>query len=206
MDPTLLSPAHERPLAPLTDRRLVVISGPSGVGKGTLAQKLFDTHPQTFSWTVSHTTRKPRPGEIEGETYFYVSFPEFSALVDQNAFVEHAFFCGNYYGTSKRTVTEQEAKGLVVVLDIDMQGVKQIKADPNIDARYVFISPPSLEVLEMRLRDRSTETEEEIQKRLAQAKTELDYAGNHGVYDKVIINDDLESAYKELEKFIFSMG
>lgn len=205
MDTTAHSPGRkpEPPLAPPSDSRPIIISGPSGVGKGTLAQKLFDTHPGTFSWTVSHTTRKPRPGEVEGETYFYVSFPEFSALVNRNAFVEHALFSGNYYGTSKRTVMEQVAKGRIVVLDIDMQGVKQVKGDPDIDARYVFISPPSLEALEARLRNRGTETEEEIQKRLAQADAEVKYSCEQGAYDKIIVNDNLGNAYKELEKFVF---
>ncbi|KAH8434522.1 guanylate kinase [Aspergillus melleus] len=129
------------------DCRPIVISGPSGVGKGTLIQKLFDTHPGTFGFTVSHTTRKPRPGEVEGVAYFFVSPSEFSSLCSQGALVEHACFSGNYYGTSKQTIDDQASKGLVVVLDIEMQGVKQMKANPSIDARYVFIRPPSFEAL-----------------------------------------------------------
>ena len=121
-------------------------------------------------------------------------------LVAQNAFVEHAFFSGNYYGTSKQTIVDQTSKGLVVVLDIELQGVKSIRADPSIDARYVFIKPPSFEVLEARLRSRSTEKEEDIQRRLTQARVELEASGFH---DKIIINDDLERAYKELEEFVY---
>ncbi|KAI9800206.1 MAG: hypothetical protein M1825_004190 [Sarcosagium campestre] len=171
------------------------------VGKGTLVQRLLDAHPDTFAKTVSHTTRKPRTGEVDGETYFYVSPSIFSSLVSQNAFVEYASFSGHYYGTSKQTIEDQTAKGLVVVLDIEIQGVEQIKANSNIDARYVFIKPPSFETLEARLRSRSTENEEEIQKRLAQAEVELKYADTLSAHDKIILNDDLEKAYEELDEF-----
>lgn len=190
------------PAAP-QDLRPIVVSGPSGVGQGTLIQKLFDTHPSTFGFTVSHTTRKPRPGEVEGVAYFFVSPSEFSSLCSQGAFVEHAYFSGNYYGTSKKTIDDQASKGLIVVLDIEMQGIKQMKANPSIDARYVFIRPPSLEALEARLRARGTENEEDLQKRLAQAQVELEYADSQGSYDKIIVNDSIETAYKELEEFVF---
>ena len=111
------------------DRRPIVISGPSGVGKGTLTSRLFNAHPGTFATTVSHTTRKPMEGEVEGDAYYFVSESDFQSLVDQNAFVEHAFFSGDYYGTSKLTILDQTNKGLMVVLDIDLQGVKSFKAD-----------------------------------------------------------------------------
>ncbi|KAJ5526834.1 Guanylate kinase [Penicillium frequentans] len=155
------------------DSRIIVISGPSGVGKGTLIQKLFDAHPDTFAFT--------------------------------GAFVEHATFGGNHYGTSQRTISDQIAKGRVVVLDIEMHGVKQMKANPSIDARYIFISPPNFEALAKRLRGRGTEKDEAIQKRLAQAKAELDYADT-GAHDKIIVNDDLQVACKELEDFVFPRG
>ncbi|KAJ5084714.1 guanylate kinase [Penicillium alfredii] len=185
-----------------TDGRPVVISGPSGVGKGTLVQKLFDSHPDTFAFTVSHTTRAPRAGEVDGINYFFVTPSAFADLVSEGGFVEHATFGANQYGTSRRTIADQNAKGLVVVLDIEMNGVKQMKANSSIDARYVFISPPKFEALETRLRGRGTESEESIQKRLAQARAELDYAET-GVHDKIIVNDDLQVAFKELEDFIF---
>ncbi|KAK1144399.1 hypothetical protein N8T08_005552 [Aspergillus melleus] len=123
----------------------------------------------TFGFTVSHTTRKPRPGEVEGVAYFFVSPSEFSSLCSQGALVEHACFSGNYYGTSKQTIDDQASKGLAVVLDIEMQGVKQMKANPSIDARYVFVRPPSFEALGARLRARGTENEEAIQRRLTLA-------------------------------------
>jgi guanylate kinase len=188
---------------PPQDRRPVVISGPSGVGKGTLCKMLFKAHPGTFASTVSCTTRKPRPGEIEGKDYFFVSRQEFSTLVSQNAFVEHAVFSGHNYGTSKKMIADLIASGLIVVLDIEMQGVQQMQSDPGVEARYVFVKPLNYETLEERLRSRSTESEEDIQKRLAQAKIELDYADKPGVHDRIIVNDDLSTAYAEFEEFVF---
>ncbi|KAJ5654418.1 guanylate kinase [Penicillium lividum] len=185
------------------DIRIIVISGPSGVGKGTLIQKLMDAHPKKFAFTISHTTRAPRPGETHGESYFFVTPSTFNDLVSKGSFLEHASFGGNQYGTSKQTVSDQLAKASYVVFDIEMHGVKQMKSDPSIDARYIFISPPSFEDLAKRLRGRGTEKEEAIQKRLAQAKAELDYA-HTGAHDKIIVNDDLDLAAKELADFIFS--
>jgi guanylate kinase len=152
---------------------------------------------------VSHTKRKPRIGEIDGKNYFFVSPSTFGSLISQEAFVEHAMFSGNQYGTSQRTIADQMAKGLVVVLDIEMHGVKQMKANSSIDARYVFIKPPSFKTLEKRIRARGTEKDEDIQKRLAQAKAEGEYADTPGVHDKIIVNDDLEKAFKELEEFVY---
>ncbi|KAI1214460.1 guanylate kinase [Annulohypoxylon truncatum] len=184
------------------DRRPVVISGPSGVGKGTLFKRLFDTHPECFALSVSHTTRSPRAGEAHGVDYYYVSPDEFEALVKADGFVEHAKFGSNRYGTSKQTIADQTAKGRVVVLDIEMEGVKQIQKS-GIEARFAFIKPPSFEELEKRLRGRGTESEESIQKRLDQAKVELEYANTPGVHDIIIVNDDLDRAYKELEDFVY---
>ncbi|KAL2112046.1 hypothetical protein VUR80DRAFT_8723 [Thermomyces stellatus] len=184
------------------DTRPIVISGPSGVGKGTLYNLLFERHPDTFTLSVSHTTRAPRAGEADGVHYHFVKMEEFEALIEKNGFVEHAQFGGNRYGTSKQTIEEQTAKGRVVLLDIEMEGVKQIKAS-GINARYVFIAPPSEEILEQRLRNRGTETEDSIQKRLRQAKNELEFSKTPGAHDIIIVNDDLETAYKELENFLY---
>ncbi|KAJ5918475.1 guanylate kinase [Penicillium verhagenii] len=189
-------------MAPPTNTRPIVITGPSGVGKGSLIAKLFAEHPNTFAFTVSHTTRQPRAGETDGTSYFFVDRPQFDTLVAEGAFVEHAQFGSNKYGTSHRTIGDQMAKGLVVVLDIEMNGVQQIKANPSIDPRYVFIQPPSLQVLEQRLRGRGTETDADVQARLAQATAELEY-GNSQTEDMHIVNDDLEVAYRELEAYIF---
>ncbi|KAM3514358.1 hypothetical protein MY11210_002033 [Beauveria gryllotalpidicola] len=185
-----------------TDRRPVIISGPSGVGKGTLYNLLFERHPDAFCLSVSHTTRAPRSGEEDGKHYHFVPMQDFEDLIAKDGFVEHAQFGGNRYGTSKMTIEEQTKKGRIVLLDIEMEGVKQIK-NSNIAARYVFIAPPSLEQLEQRLRGRGTETEASVQKRLAQANKELEYSQTPGVHDLVIVNDDLETAYKELDAFIY---
>ncbi|CAH0027474.1 unnamed protein product [Clonostachys rhizophaga] len=185
-----------------TDARPIVISGPSGVGKGTLYKLLFDKHPETFTLSVSHTTRKPRPGEQDGVDYFYVSMEEFESLIEAKGFVEHAKFGSNRYGTSKKTIQEQSAKGKVVVLDIEIEGVKQVRQS-DIDARYVFILPPSVEELEKRLRGRGTETEDSVQQRLKRAKEEIAFA-EEGGFDKTITNDDLEKAYKELDEWVYA--
>lgn len=127
---------------------------------------------------------------------------DFESLIDRGGFVEHAKFGGNRYGTSKATIEEQSAKGKVVLLDIEMEGVKQIK-QCGMDARYVFVAPPDMKALEARLRGRGTEKEESIQKRLAQAENELEYSKTPGVHDRIIVNDDLEKAYKEFEEFVY---
>ncbi|KAH6645924.1 guanylate kinase [Truncatella angustata] len=190
------------PVPPPSDRRPLVISGPSGVGKGTLYGKLFEAHPDTFTLSVSHTTRKPRDGEKDGVHYHFVTMQEFEDLIAQNGFVEHAKFGSNRYGTSKATIQEQTAKGKVVVLDIEMEGVKQIKAS-SIDARYVFVAPPSYETLEQRLRGRGTETEDSLSKRLEQARVELAFYETPGSHDVKIVNDDLDKAYGELEDYVY---
>ncbi|KAG6001515.1 hypothetical protein E4U54_001065 [Claviceps lovelessii] len=184
------------------DRRPLIISGPSGVGKGTLYKRLFDNHPDTFCLSVSHTTRGPRPGEQDGVDYHFVTSEAFEDLIARDGFVEHAKFGGNRYGTSKMTIEEQTRKGKVVVLDIEMEGVKQIKQS-SIAARYIFIAPPSLSALEARLRGRGTEDEASVQKRLAQAQLELKFSETPGVHDKIIVNDNLDAAYKELEEYIY---
>ncbi|KAI1813032.1 guanylate kinase [Poronia punctata] len=184
------------------DRRPLVISGPSGVGKGTLMKRLFASHPDTFAFSVSHTTRAPRPGEAHGVDYHYVTTAEFEKLIEADGFVEHAKFGSNRYGTSKATIQEQSAKGKVVVLDIEMEGVKQIR-NQNLDARFIFVKPPSFESLEQRLRGRGTEDEDSLAKRLNQARVELEYAETPGVHDIIIVNDDLDTAYKELEDFVY---
>lgn len=185
-----------------SDRRPIIISGPSGVGKGTLYTRLFERHPDTFCLSVSHTTRSARPGEEHGVHYHFVPMADFEDLISKDGFVEHAQFGGNRYGTSKATIEEQSSKGKVVLLDIEMEGVKQIKQS-SIDARYIFIAPPSIDALESRLRGRGTEQEASIQKRLAQANNELEYSKTPGVHDIIIVNDNLDKAYEELEQYIY---
>jgi guanylate kinase len=126
--------------------------------------------------------------------------PEFESLRDDNKFIEHAVFGGNMYGTSFKAVEDVSKSGRVCILDIEMEGVKQLHKS-HILARYLFLSPPSFEELENRLRGRATDTEAAIQKRLAQAKLEMEYSSEPGVHDKIVVNDDLNKAYKEVEAF-----
>ncbi|MCJ1377691.1 hypothetical protein MMC17_000787 [Xylographa soralifera] len=185
--------------------RPVVISGPSGAGKSTLLKRLFADHPSTFGFSISHTTRSPRPGETNGVEYHFATRQQFMELMDEGGFIEHAKFGGNYYGTSVKAVRDIAEKGRICILDIEMEGVKQVKRT-DLHARFLFLSPPSLEVLEKRLRGRGTETEDSLQKRLTQAEAEMAYAKGEGVHDKVVVNDDLDRAYKELEEWVVDGG
>lgn len=151
------------------------------------------------------TTRAPRAGEQDGREYHFVSRETFLSLVAENGFIEHAEFSGNFYGTSVAAVKAIAEQQRICILDIEMEGVKQVKRT-DLNARFVFIAPPSLEELERRLRGRGTETEESVQRRLAQAKKELEFAKEPGVHDRVIVNDDLERAYQELRDWVVDGG
>ncbi|CAH0041132.1 unnamed protein product [Clonostachys rhizophaga] len=184
------------------DRRPIVISGPSGVGKGTLIGRLLERYADTLATTVSHTTRQPRPGEVNHEDYHFVSIREFESLIKSNAFVEYTFFSGNYYGTSRQTIKDQQAKGKIPVLEIEMSGITQIKMNKALDMRFAFISPPSLQVLEERLHRRGTESAKSIERRLELAKVEMERAKVPGFHDIIIVNTNLDEAYKELEEWV----
>lgn len=152
--------------------RPLVICGPSGSGKSTLLKKLMEEYPDTFGFSVSHTTRKARLGEEHGVHYFYVSREELELRVQANEFLETAEFSGNLYGTSIAAVEQVQAAGKVCVLDIEMEGVKQIK-NSHLNGLYVFIEPPSIEELERRLKGRGTETEQSMKLRLDTARQEI---------------------------------
>jgi guanylate kinase len=140
----------------------------------------------------SDTTRKPRPGEEDGKHYFFVTKEEFLKLKQENGFIETAEYAGNYYGTSKMAVRTMASQGKICVLDIELQGVKAIK-ETDLGAHFLFIMPPSVEILEARLRGRKTDTEEAIQKRLAAAKVEIEFAKSaEAPYESIFINDDLD--------------
>ncbi|PGH17026.1 guanylate kinase [Helicocarpus griseus UAMH5409] len=214
----LLSPFPLSPLSPkyriqmaaavtnaVRQFRPVVISGPSGTGKSTLIKRLFADYPDTFDLSVSHTTRSPRAGEVEGREYYFTTREAFQSLIDSNGFIEHAQFSGNCYGTSTKAVRDVAEKKRICILDIEMEGVKQVKKT-DLNARFLFLAPPSLEVLEQRLRGRGTETEESLTKRLAQARNELEYAATPGAHDKIIVNDELESAYQALREWVVDGG
>ncbi|TEB21790.1 guanylate kinase [Coprinellus micaceus] len=179
--------------------RPLVLSGPSGVGKSTLLQRLFAEFPDKFGFSVSHTTREPRPNEVHSQHYFFVSRDEFRNLLAQKAFLEHAEFSGNLYGTSFATVRGIHDQGRRCILDIEAQGVRQIK-NTDLDPVYCFISPPSLSSLRARLTGRGTETEASVQKRLTTALKEIEYAKQPNVHDLVIVNDDLDRAYELFKK------
>ncbi|OQU98422.1 hypothetical protein CLAIMM_04215 [Cladophialophora immunda] len=200
-------------LSTTAEPRPIVFSGPSGTGKSTLIKRLFAKHPDLFGFSVSHTTRKPRPGEEDGVHYHFTSPETFQSMIANNAFEEHAKFGGNYYGSSKKAVQDvAEGKGKsidgstapgkrICIFDIEMEGVKQLKKS-QLNPRICFIQPPSIEVLEQRLRGRGDTSEEAIQKRLAQAKNEIEYCKTEGKNDKVIINDDLDATFHELDEWV----
>ncbi|KAJ7583389.1 guanylate kinase [Mycena floridula] len=172
--------------------RPLVLSGPSGVGKSTLLQRLFAEHPDKFGFSVSHTTRNPRPGEVEGKHYFFISKDDFRQLIHKGAFIEHAEFSGNFYGTSFQTVRDVQQQGRRCILDIEAQ-------QTDLNPIYLFISPPSLADLRARLQNRGTETEASVEKRLTTAFREIEYAKEPNIHDLVIVNDNIDRAYKLFE-------
>jgi guanylate kinase len=184
----------------LQNPRPLVLCGPSGSGKSTLLKKMMEDFPDRFGFSISHTTRKPRPGEVHGQHYHFTTMDEMRQAVADGKFIESATFCGNMYGTSKAAVDAVAQQGKVCVLDIDVQGVKQIK-NTELNPLYVFIKPPSLEELKSRLTGRKTESEESLTHRLKVASEELEY-GTVDNFDFIVINDNLEGAYNQLKTFL----
>lgn len=177
--------------------KLFVISGSSGVGKGTLLKKLLARNPE-LEVSISATTRKPRPGEVDGVNYFFTARDEFLKEVDNGEFLEWAEFNGNYYGTKQAWVERNLNKGRNLILEIETNGALQIKTKLP-DSVLIFILPPSIEELENRLRGRNTEDEETIQGRLHEVRREIECSKN---YDYKIVNDDIARALDELESVI----
>ncbi|SCV03566.1 LAME_0H11452g1_1 [Lachancea meyersii CBS 8951] len=182
--------------------RPVVISGPSGTGKSTMLKKLFDEFPTTFGFSVSSTTRRPREGEVNGTHYNFVTVEQFQQMIQDGKFIEWAQFSGNYYGTTVASVKEVTNAGKRCILDIDMQGVQAVKKT-DLNARFLFVAPPSIESLRERLTGRGTETPESLEKRLSAVTAEMEYAET-GAHDKVVVNDVLEDAYQQMKEFIFA--
>jgi guanylate kinase len=182
-------------------KRPVVVCGPSGVGKGTLIGRLLNDHPDQFGFSVSHTTRAPRPGEQHGVHYYFVEPAEMEAMIARGEFVEYARVHSHVYGTSHAGVRAVSDAGKTCVLDIDVQGATLVKKT-SLDALFIFIAPPSMSELEKRLRGRSTETDEQISLRLGAAQKEMASLELSGFYDAVIINDDLEGAYARLKEVV----
>lgn len=179
-------------------RKLVVISGPSGVGKSTLLKRFFLEHNEIVSFSVSYTSREPRKGETDGKDYYFITEDEFRRKTEKKEFVEWAYVHGNYYGTGKAEIERIFTEGKFCILDIDVQGAMQVKKS-GMEALFIFIAPKSVEILRERLKRRGTESCEMINKRIQSAEKELMWKDQ---YDHIVINDDLEKSYKELEGYI----
>ncbi|KAM3876174.1 guanylate kinase-like [Diretmus argenteus] len=220
--------------------RPVVLSGPSGAGKSTLMKKLLKDYEGVFGFSVSHTTREPRPGEEDGKglnklpmllgatllpvadilpsedihmstsfscpnesettdkDYHFTTREAMQEGIDKGEFIENAEFSSNMYGTRESAIEDVQAKNLICILDVDLQGVKNIK-ETDLNPICISIQPPSLEILEQRLRDRQTETEESLQKRLEAARIDMELSKEPGMFDVIILNDNLDRAYAELK-------
>ncbi len=179
--------------------KLIVLTGPSGVGKGTLVQILLQRHPEIYL-SISATTRAPRPGETYGEHYYFVSRTDFEKMISDRHLLEWAEFAGNYYGTPRLPVEQQIAEGKTVLLEVELDGANQISTSCP-DALRIFILPPSFSALEQRLRDRATDSNSAIDSRLKRAQIEIASAGE---FDVQITNDDLETALHQLESAILN--
>lgn len=188
------------------NKKLFVISGCSGVGKGTVLKEFMARNSKEFILSVSCTTRAPRVGEVDGVNYFFLSKEDFAKSVAEDKFLEHAEFAGNCYGTKKKYIKQKFEEGYNIILEIETQGALQVK-EKMPEAVLIFIAPPGVDTLtgdisggllelEKRLQGRHTEDEATIQRRLAEAKVELDRSKK---YDYIVINDDLERAISEVE-------
>ena len=177
--------------------KLIVVSGPSGVGKSTVIGKVMQQR-SDLCFSVSATTRDPRPGEADGRDYFFVSWDKFDSMIENDELLEHAEYVGNCYGTPRTYVEKKRAEGKHVLLDIEVQGARQVMERVP-DAIKIFVIPTSLQALEDRLRGRNTDTEEKIHSRLARARSEYREAS---FYDYIVINDDPDVAAKELDSII----
>ncbi|MBE6391720.1 MAG: guanylate kinase [Lentisphaerae bacterium] len=186
---------------------LIVISGPSGVGKSTLVKKAREVLPD-LEFSVSCTTRAPRAGEVDGRDYFFLNETEFEKKVQQNEFIEFAGVFAHRYGTLKSEVLSRLQRGADVILDIDVQGAKQIRQAARNDseiaraAQFIMIVPPDMETLSRRLTGRNSETPESLKLRLAGAQSEL---SNFRIYDYLVVNDDLETAQNDLISLLKTM-
>jgi len=183
----------------MIDRKglLLVVSGPSGAGKGTICKALLNKNDQ-IKLSVSATTRKPRTGEVHGVNYFFLEKEEFTTMIENGEFLEYAQIYDNFYGTPKAAIIECLEKGQDVILEIEMQGAKQIK-EVYPEGVFIFVLPPSLEELKSRIVGRGTETAEEIEKRFSCAFEEINQIEN---YDYFIVNEDVDKSVNDVEAII----
>ncbi len=180
--------------------RLIVLSGFTGAGKGTVVKRLISNYPEDYALSISATTRSPRPGEEDGREYFFKTAEEFEEMIGGGELLEYACYVNNYYGTPESYVREQLSLGKNVLLEIEIQGGLQIR-EKFPDTLLLFVIPPTEEILEQRLRGRGTETEEEIAARLERAVEEADGCE---VYDYLIVNDDLDECAETIHRIIQS--
>ncbi|MCG0274677.1 MAG: guanylate kinase [Thermosediminibacteraceae bacterium] len=178
---------------------LIVLSGPSGAGKGTLCNLLLQRRPELVL-SVSVTTRPPRPGEVHGVNYYFTDVENFERMIEKGEFLEWAKVYNNYYGTPKKFVEEQLQQGKDIILEIDIQGARQVKENCP-DAVFIFILPPDIEELKNRIKKRGSETKESFDLRIKSAEEELKAVSD---YDYAVVNDDLEEAVKKLESIIIA--
>lgn len=183
----------------MTKGVLIVLSGPSGTGKGTVCRDLCRQNPNLYC-SVSVTTRSPRPGEREGESYYFLSEERFRELLEQDAFLEWACVYGNYYGTLRQQVEEKLSKGIDVILEIDTQGAKHIRQEAK-DAVFIFLLPPSMNELWQRIHGRGADDSESIKQRFAAAYQELKEIRE---YDYVVINENVTDAVKDIQAIILA--
>ncbi len=178
---------------------LIVFSGPSGVGKGSICKRLREINPNALI-SISATTRKPREGEKDGVDYFFLSREEFERDIEENAFLEYSYHFGNYYGTPRKAVEDSLKEGKDVILEIETNGGALIREQGE-NAIFVFVLPPNLKELRRRIENRGSESEKEIENRLKRAVKELDYIN---LYDYSIINDDIDKAAEKLNMILSS--
>lgn len=177
---------------------LIVLSGPSGVGKGTVRAAIFEKDNQEFVYSVSATTRNPRPGEVDGKDYFFKTREEFEEMIQNKKLLEYAEYVGNYYGTPLDYVQETIDKGKDVFLEIEVQGALQVR-EAMPDGVFIFLTPPDLQELESRIINRGTDSNEVITRRMKVAREEL---GLMKYYDYAVVNDKVENAVKNIEAII----
>ncbi len=175
-----------------------VVSGPSGAGKSTVLRLVLDADPR-LAWSVSHTTRRPREGEVDGEDYYFVEREEFEKMIAEDAFLEWAEYNDNLYGTSRASIERGVADGQDIILEIEIQGAAQLREHGPDEAVFIFIEPPSMDLLGRRLRERGTEADEIVGKRLALARQEMEEAHK---YHHRVVNDELPRAVVDLQGLI----
>ena len=188
----------------------VVLSGPSGVGKGTIIEKLKSEYPGGFAFSVSHTTRAPRDGETDGKEYHFTTKEKFEAMIAADEFIEYAQVHGNYYGTSKAALQAVTQTGAVALVEIDVQGAKKLKSkisSTTLSCIFLFLKAPSLDELRSRITKRGKETPEKIEIRLKTAEEELKFIEqNESLYDRVIVNKDLDETYGRVKRVLSHYG